>query len=281
MSGAHPPAYAAPFDAVATRYDDTFTSSQIGQAQRAAVWHELEKAFRSGDRILEIGCGTGVDACFLAERGIRVVACDASSQMIDVASRRVQQLAFHRLVRTMVLPAEDLSTLPENEQFDGAFSNFGALNCIKEDDLETFVRTLATLLRPGASALLCWMGPYCAWEILWYLVHGDASNAFRRFRHGGVSARIADAAFVHIHYPPVRFLARKFSPTFKLKSIRAVGLTVPPSYLEPWTSRHPRLLQSCRQIDSLLGRVPALRSLGDHVLVRFQRTKSPSVEVAP
>src|SRR5580700_6520470 len=85
------PFYAAPFDAVANRYDETFTSSSIGRAQRLAVWAEMAKVFRPGDRALEIGCGTGVDACFLAERGVQVVASDSSSQMIAVAERRVQQ----------------------------------------------------------------------------------------------------------------------------------------------------------------------------------------------
>jgi hypothetical protein len=47
---------AAPFDAVAARYDETFTTSKIGSAQRASVWKELEKAFRPGDSVLEIGC---------------------------------------------------------------------------------------------------------------------------------------------------------------------------------------------------------------------------------
>ena len=80
MSATEQPTYSAPFDAVAARYDDTFTSSTIGRAQRTAVWEDLAKAFSPGSRLLEIGCGTAVDACFLAQRGVRVVACDASTQ---------------------------------------------------------------------------------------------------------------------------------------------------------------------------------------------------------
>ena len=45
--------YAAPFDAIAERYDDTFTRSKIGQAQRASVWKKLETAFRPGDCVLD------------------------------------------------------------------------------------------------------------------------------------------------------------------------------------------------------------------------------------
>jgi ubiquinone/menaquinone biosynthesis C-methylase UbiE len=85
MSSLPTDATRSPFDAVADSYDQGFTFSKIGQAQRAAVWKELSRAFRSGDRVLEIGCGTGIDACFLAERGVSVVACDSSAAMIRIA----------------------------------------------------------------------------------------------------------------------------------------------------------------------------------------------------
>ena len=151
--------YAAPFDAIAGRYDETFTTSRIGLAQRASVWKKLDKAFRSGDRILEIGCGTGVDACFLAEHGVAVVACDSSPEMVTVATQRVKATGKDSLVSPRLLAAEDIAKLRNRGAFDGAFSNFGALNCV--EDLPQFARDLAILLKPGATALLCWMGSCC------------------------------------------------------------------------------------------------------------------------
>ena len=272
MSATPHPGLAAPFDAVAALYDQTFTTSTIGRAQRGAVWRELAKTFRPGDHILDIGCGTGVDACFLAERNIRVLACDPSSQMIDVATRRIQQRRVQKLVRPLVLRAEEVGDLPAGELFDGAFSNFGALNCV--DDLTRVSHGLARLLKPGATAILCWMGPCCMWEMLWYLGQWNTDKAFRRFKPEGISARIANGAFVHVHYPSVTTLGRAFAPKFRLKSVRGIGVAVPPSYLEPWARRHPRLLQLCEQFDSWLGPCPGMRSLGDHVLVRLQREQT-------
>src|SRR3954471_3500438 len=106
MSSA-PRIYRAPFDAVAAGYDETFTSSIIGQAQRGAVWKELAKTFSAGERILEIGCGTGVDACFLAERGVEVVACDSSSQMVEMTARRIREKELQVFVQPRVLRAEE------------------------------------------------------------------------------------------------------------------------------------------------------------------------------
>jgi SAM-dependent methyltransferase len=271
MAAASPHAYPAPFDAVADRYDETFTTSRIGQAQRAAVWGELAKTFHSGDRILEIGCGTGVDACFLADRGIQVLACDASSQMIEVAARRIKDRGLQKLVRPLVIRASDIAALPADESFDGAFSNFGALNCV--EDLRQLARGLARVLKPGATALLCWMGPYCAWEMIWHLPQGNRGKAFRRLQRDGVSANIADGASLRVHYPSVKSLATEFAPEFHLKSIKGVGVAVPPSYLESWAQRHPRLLNLCEQFDSWMTRCPGVRLLGDHVLVKLERTQ--------
>lgn len=260
---------AAPFDAIAERYDEAFTCSKIGQAQRASVWKELETAFRPGDCVLDLGCGTGVDACFLAGRGVKVIACDNSTQMIKVATRRVAECEKGSLVQTHLLAAEDVASLRSPAAYDGAFSNFGALNCVQ--DLPQLARNLAVLLKPGATALLCWMGPSCLWELIWYLGRGDPHRAFRRFRRGGVNARLTEGTSIRVHYPSVRSLARTFSPEFQLKSIKGIGVSVPPSYLESWANRFPHLFSVFVRADLVLGRCFGLRSLADHVLLEFQR----------
>jgi SAM-dependent methyltransferase len=266
MASAH---HVAPFDVFAASYDETFTHSKIGQAQRTAVWKKLETTFRPGDRVLEIGCGTGVDACFLADLEVKVVACDNSRQMIKVAARRVADNDKGSLIQTRLLAAEDIAELPSGCLFDGAFSNFGALNCVQ--DLPQLARNLGALLKPGATALLCWMGSCCLWEVMWYLRRRDLHRAFRRFRRGSVTARLAEETFVRVHYPSVRSLARLFAPEFQLMSIKGIGVLVPPSYVESWAARFPQLFKLSVRADLVLGRCLGLRSLADHVLLEFQR----------
>jgi len=264
------PLYAAPFDALADRYDESFSESRIGQAQRSAVWKELEKSFHSGDHVLEVGCGTGVDACFLGNRGVHVVACDCSPRMVAVAARRVGETGNSELVRPQLLAAEQICDLRADHPFDGAFSNFGALNCVQ--DLRRFASDLAPLLRTGAPVLLCLMGPSCLWEMIWYVAHGKPEKAFRRFHREGLDARLADGATVHVTYPTVRSLTRTFAPEFQLKAVQGIGLSVPPSYLEPLALRFPRAFAVQKQIDSFLEKIPGIRSLADHILLKFERT---------
>jgi ubiquinone/menaquinone biosynthesis C-methylase UbiE len=262
-------AYPSPFDAVAEEYDRKFTESQIGRAQRASVWKELAKTFRSGDRILEIGCGTGVDACFLANRGVRVFACDNSRAMIEVANRRITQANKSSFVHLRTLAAEDLARLGGEPCFDGTFSNFGALNCV--EDLRGVAINLARLLRPGATAMLCMMGRHCAWELAWYLAHGNPQKAFRRISRGKIIARLAPEATVRVHYPSVNSVIRLFSPEFRLKAWKGIGITIPPSYLESVVNRYPWRVRWMMRADSLFENTPIARGLADHVLLTFER----------
>jgi SAM-dependent methyltransferase len=268
MIASHTPNYAAPFDAIAADYDEAFTYSKIGQAQRSSVWRELKSTFAPGKRVLDVGCGTGVDACFLAEQGVNVTACDSSTEMIRMAERRIRGSATGR-VKLRVLTAEKISMLSEQGPFDDAFSNFGALNCF--ENLKQFAVDLAGLLKPNAAVLLCLIGPFCMWEVVWYLAHGQLQKAFRRQRRAGVDGRLAPGASIRVHYPGIRSLARTFAPEFRLLSWKGVGLFVPPSYVESWITRFPKALQLASQMDCLLEDCPGIRILSDHILMRFER----------
>jgi SAM-dependent methyltransferase len=266
---------ASAFDAVAENYDAAFTESAIGQAQRSAVWSELGTAFRSGDQVLEIGCGTGVDACFLAERGVRVLACDSSQEMIRVAQERVRRSAREfqsGSVELRTWPAEQIAMLAPDRLFDGAFSDFGVLNCVA--DLRGFARDLATKLKPSAKALLCLMGPCCLWEVTWFLAHGDPRRAVRRFRRSGTIASVGGGGRVHVYYPTTRDLGRAFAPEFTLHSVKGIGVMVPPSYMDSWAKQFPTFVPWARHVDEKLARWPGVRVLADHILVTFERAKT-------
>jgi SAM-dependent methyltransferase len=255
------------FDRVARSYDELFTRSAIGQAQRKQVWQRLLQAFAPGERILELNCGTGEDARFLARQGRRIVACDASAAMIDVAVARTKMEAAGADITFRRLANEDLSILPRQKPFDGAYSNFSGLNCAA--DLGPIARNLASLVRPGGRVLLCVWSRMCAWEIVWYLLHGQSRKAFRRLP-GRATARVGELT-ITVCYPKAREVQRAFGPWFALERRRAIGLFVPPSYAEEWAQKHKTTLRNCERLDTFFAPWPVLRDVGDHILLEFTR----------
>jgi SAM-dependent methyltransferase len=259
------------WDIAAETYDQVFPDTLIGQAQREAVWQELRPVFRSGHRVLELNCGTGIDAVHLAETGVRVLACDISPRMIELACQRLNATQLGELVDFRVLATEDIAVLGSEGPFDGAFSNFSGLNCV--EDLSAVARNLAQLLKPGARVLLCMVGRFFLWEIAWYLAQGNPRKAMRRFSRGNVG-RLSDNATVRVYYRSVGAVARTFAPDFRLRHWRGIGVTVPPSYSENWARRFPRVLKALARADRCLGRIPALRRMADCVLLHFERVGS-------
>ncbi len=259
------------WDNAAATYDCDFTGTVIGQTRRHSVWRDLERVFHPGQRILELNCGTGIDAIHLAARGIQVLACDISPRMIQLARQQVSAASFGDQLDFRVLPTENIETLEPEAPFDGAFSNFSGLNCV--EDLSAVARNLARLLKPGASLLVCMIGHFVPWEMAWFLVHGKPGRAFARARGNG---GLVEAGDLKIQSPSVRQMARLFAPEFELRSWRGVGIAVPPSYMEPWARRFPEVIRLLARADHWIDAWPLFRNLGDCVLIEFLRAEANS-----
>lgn len=266
---------AAAFDRVAPAFDERFGPWLSVAAQRSAVRRRLLRAFPQGARVLELGGGTGEDAAFLADHGRSVLLTDASPAMVDVAGRKLAGRAAD--ARAEVCPAEEMEALAARRQaageppFDGAFSNFAALNCVT--DLRPVARGLARMLRPGASAMLVLFGPFPPGEVVTELFRRRPTWGFRRLQKGDVYARLGGREFT-VRYHRPREVARAFAPWFRPRRTRGIGVFVPPSAAEPWISGHPRFLSVLEALDRAVEAPLAL--LGDHVLYELVRGDAPA-----
>lgn len=267
------------FDAIAGVFDERFGGWASVAAQRRAVRRYLLAAFPPGASLLELGGGTGEDAIFLAERGRRVTLTDGAPRMVERAREKAERAGLGDRVRALEARLEWLEEFARDwlegggDPFDGAYSNFAALNCV--EDLGPVARGLARLLRPGAPALLVMFGPFSPGEVLVQLARGDPRAAIRRLSRGAVPARLGGRHF-SVRYPGPGEVARAFAPYFRLVRKRGIGIFVPPSAAEPEISAWPRLLGWLERLDRVFAAPLAL--LGDHVLLHFVRTDVPAPE---
>jgi len=250
----------------AETYEQDFTETLLGKLWRDAVWQEIDTGFSSGQRVLELNCGTGIDALHLASRGVSVVACDISSRMVEMARHRAANSGFASRVDFRVLPTEQLAQLQTEGLFDGAFSNFSGLNCVK--DLSLVKRELVSRLRPGARAYLCMLGRFSPWEILWFLAHGNAKKAFRKLHRGSIPSAKGE---IEVQLYSRKQIVELFAPDFQLRSWKGIGIAVPPSYMDGWASRLPAVMKGLSWVDRMISRAPILRNWGGCILFEFER----------
>jgi ubiquinone/menaquinone biosynthesis C-methylase UbiE len=239
------------FDQIAAQYDLLWSRTAIGEAQRRAVWDRIDPLFQPGSSVLDLGCGTGVDACHLVGRGVEVHAIDSAPEMVKIA--RSRRISAH------CCRVEDLQEATNS--FDGVLSNFGALNCVAS--LPCVSDVLARAVRPGAHLALCFLGRICAWEIAYYAVRGNLKKAFRRIR-GYASSSLG----VSVTYPSARTIESSFSPDFRLLGRYGLGFCVPPSYVSGLTKWE---LERLEFLDRKWAHRPLLRALCDHSLYIFRR----------
>ena len=132
------------FDGVAERYDLTNTVLSIGQDRG---WRRATRAalgLRPGERVLDVGAGTGVSTEELGRSGAYAVGADLSIGMLR-AGRRTRP--------AVPLVAGDALRLPfPDATFDAVTISFALRNVV---DTGAALRELARVTRPGGRLVVC------------------------------------------------------------------------------------------------------------------------------
>jgi SAM-dependent methyltransferase len=111
---------------------------------------------RPGERILDIGCGSGATTVMLAEAvapGGEVVGVDISRPMLEVARRRAEGFIGVRFVE-----ADAQTEAFEPASFDAVFSRFGVMFFADPD--AAFANIRRALKPRGRLAFICWRPPF-------------------------------------------------------------------------------------------------------------------------
>src|SRR6266566_981078 len=244
------------FDALADDYDSVVGDNRFDLRLRDTTRGILDRTFHPGDRVLEVGAGTGLETLALARRGVYVLATDISSRMLDRLSEKAVAQGLDPFVQTRIERAADIALLQDEFEwgsFDGAFSDFGALNC--EPNLGSVPEALAQLLRPGAPLVMAIWNRVCLAETVAYLAVAKPSRALARLRDPVPVGRSRFGIPVYPH--SLGDIVRLFKSYFVV--IRVTGLPVfaPPYDLAVRLQRHTLALELADAIDrGLAARFP-------------------------
>ncbi len=259
---------ATSFDHIAREYDDDFTSSPIGMAQRELVFNGISECISDFKNlsILEINCGTGQDALNLAEMGATVLATDISPEMVKIATQKTAHLPN---VSCTVLDITQLDAHQVEKKYDLIFSNFGGLNCLDTNELLAFFANAKNKLTPNGKLILVMMPSFCVWETLYFSAKFQFSKAFRRGSKSGVLANVDGRDVKTFYYSPTHII--KMASGFNTNRVQPVGFFVPPSYLNPFFQKRPKTLLKLQNMDKKREKSQNLASVSDHFLICLQK----------
>ena len=259
----------AAFDGVAETYDRHILGNPMNLWLRDRSVRLLTNVFKAGDTLVEVGCGTGTETLRLAKAGIRVVAVDISSRMLDMMMKKARAERLEgRIVPLHCRPYQVRRKVEEAgyREVDGAYSTYGAVNT--EPSLGLMMADLHGLIRVGGRLVLGVWNKYCAYEIFGYAFRMRPTMSVARIRN---PVPVGKSRFcVTTNSFSVHSLDKYVKGQFTRERVVGVEILLPPSNLIKYLPREPVLGWIERAEIALEPRYPWNR-LGDHFLAVYRR----------
>jgi ubiquinone/menaquinone biosynthesis C-methylase UbiE len=256
------------FDSVAVDYDGPRGNNELIQDMRSEMWRWLDATYPPGSRLVDLGCGTGLDAVRMAQLGHYITATDWSPQMVKRTSDRAERERLTDRVQAIAVGAHQLSGLDGEGAYDGAYSNLGPLNCVP--DLADVSCECARLLKPGGALVFTVIGRLCPWEIAHYLRQRRWARVKVRFARKVVPVSMNQHTIWTRYYGPREFY-RAFEPHFALEHFRGLCVFAPPPYLTWVSEKYPRWHERLWRLDRRVSGWPVIRGMGDHFLIVMRK----------
>ena len=100
---------------------------------------------RDGEKILDLGCGTGRHTVYLIKQGFKVYGCDCSQKALDILREIAPEIELKKC---------DMASLPyENDVFDAVLCH-QVIQHAKSEDIKKAVNEIERVLKNGGSLYL-------------------------------------------------------------------------------------------------------------------------------
>lgn len=239
----------AAYDAVAAAYN---ASVREDHWMREVLWRHYRRLFHDHDRVLDVGCGTGLDTLRLASWGVWVTGIDLSALMVAELEAEAARQGLEDHIRVQVGEVAELATWP-GHYFHGVVSAFGGLNTVR--DLTGFATDAARVLLPHGRLVVHMVAPGDVWSRRRRARDEGREAADREHHRRHRSKLIAGQPVTYRVISAREAYYRYFQPRFRLRRRYGLGFLVPQARMGRLPSS---LARGMGHVEAVLGRLRPL-----------------------
>jgi ubiquinone/menaquinone biosynthesis C-methylase UbiE len=246
-------------------FDALNKENKISEYLRDQFRREVLSQLKPASDILELNCGTGLDAVFFAQQGHKILANDNAKGMLEQLEKKIRENSLEKSIETLHCSFHEIHKI-KNRTFDHIISNFGGLNC--SENLDEVLRQLSPLLKPGGKVTLMIMPNVCPWELA-LVFKGKFKTAFRRLKKRAV-AKVEGVEFYCYYYTP-GYVKRALGKDFETISLKGVCVAVPPEFMQNFAERRPLVFERLKKFDKAISGIFPFTYCCDHFLITLQK----------
>jgi demethylmenaquinone methyltransferase/2-methoxy-6-polyprenyl-1,4-benzoquinol methylase len=132
------------------RYDKGIRILTLGRLGKA--YDRLTSHIRRGQKVLDLGCGTGALTIRAAQKAAKVKGIDINSQMLEIAQKRAAEANLAQNVELCEMGVAELGG-EESESYDIVMSGL-CFSELTEDELLYTLREVKRILKPEGLLLI-------------------------------------------------------------------------------------------------------------------------------
>lgn len=133
-----------------SRYDLGIRILMLGRLDH--VYDRLISRIEKGQRVLDLGCGTGALTLRVAQKNATVKGIDVNSQMLDIARKRAMEANLTQNMELCEMGVAELGS-EESASYDVVTSGL-CFSELSEDEITYALKEISRILKPGGLVLV-------------------------------------------------------------------------------------------------------------------------------
>ena len=133
-----------------SRYDKGIRILTLGRLDKA--YDRLTSYIKPGQKVLDLGCGTGALTIKAAQKAAKVKGIDINPEMLEIAQKRAAEANLAKNMELCEMGVAELGG-EESESYDVVMSGL-CLSELGEDELRYTLREAKRILKPGGILLI-------------------------------------------------------------------------------------------------------------------------------